>query len=132
MCTYVNDLAVSIILHHQHISLNLIFDGVPVEHVSFRHTLGLVKVQGFNLIPGEHVIPHVQVCELAGETLHRLKVAQVFIGVLAEQRGAPRADAVTRFVELKRAAPPVHPEGGEPGAWRPGEAQVNPEGGERR
>ncbi len=71
-------------------------------------------------------------CELAGETLHRLEVAQVFIRVLAEQSGALRVDAVTRFIQLERAAAPIHPEGRESGARAPGETQVNPEGGERR
>lgn len=125
-------LNISIILHDQHVSFNLVFDGGPVEHVSSRHALRVVQIQRFDLVSGEGVVPHVQVCELAGEALHRLEVAQVFVGVLAEKSGALGLDAVTRFIQLKRAAASVHPEGRESSARGPGEAQVGPEGGERR
>lgn len=120
----------SVIIHHHHIPGQLILHGGPVEDIPLGDFVSIVPA--LDHAPGEHRVPHVQICHFPHKALRGLQGPQVFVWVLPQEDGALWTDGVTGFVDLVGAALPVHPKGGEAGARLPGEAEAGPEGGEWR
>lgn len=92
----------------------------------------MAVVPGLNHAPGEHKVPHVQICHLSYEALHSLQPSQVFVRVLPQEDGPLWTDGVPRFVHLVSTASSFNPECSEAGARLPGEAEAGAEGGEGR